>query len=307
MDLKKIHHCTVVAACGSFTRAASALGVRQSVLSRHVAEVEAWLDTALLRRTGRGVVLTEAGAELVPRLRRIAADTNQALEVARTLKGAAAGTVRLGCLRSLGPHLLTPLLTLAAERLPDVRIHVVEGLADHLDELLVAGRLDIGLLYDDRQVPSPTDEVLFRPHHCLIGWPGDPVTAAPTVDFSVLAQVPLALPDVPNRLRVTVDRLCRENGIQARIGHLVDAVDSMKDFAAAGRGHTLLPFHFVRNDVAAGRIQASRIVNPEIVRPVVLGTSTTAPLTSAGIALAALIRGLVAEMVRNGPFMDARC
>ena len=52
----------------SFTKAADELFVTHAAISRHVRELEDWLGTPLFVRTGRGVVLTDAGRKYAARL-----------------------------------------------------------------------------------------------------------------------------------------------------------------------------------------------------------------------------------------------
>ena len=96
MNLTRLRHCVVVAEQGSFTRAASFLGMPQSVLSRQVRELEDMLGISLLHRTGRGAVLTEAGHHLLPQLRALVAGGDALLEAARRMQSAPSGVVRLG-------------------------------------------------------------------------------------------------------------------------------------------------------------------------------------------------------------------
>ena len=300
MDLKKLHHCVVVAELGSFTRAASHLSVPQSVLSRQVRDIEQTIGINLLHRTGRGAVLTEAGQRMLPRLRALVADGRRLLDEARELKGAPSGLIRLGVLTSLTPVLLTPLMNLAAERLPNVRLHVMEGLTEHLDELLVSGRLDLSLIYNNRPAPQPSDEPLLQTELCLIGGIGDALTANETIDFARLADLPLTLPAMPNRMRFTIDQVCRQQGLTLNVTAALDSVSALKDLAATGRIYTILPPHFVAADVAAGKLQAARIVNPTIQRTVLLAISTQSPMERACAEVASLIREVVASLMRSG-------
>ena len=48
---------------GSFTKAASELGVAQPAITRHVANLETWLDAKLFDRTGNVIRLTRLGHE----------------------------------------------------------------------------------------------------------------------------------------------------------------------------------------------------------------------------------------------------
>ena len=57
-----------VADAGSVSGAALALDMQQSVVSRHITRLEQESGTRLFRRTGRGVVLTEFGQQVYPRV-----------------------------------------------------------------------------------------------------------------------------------------------------------------------------------------------------------------------------------------------
>ena len=69
MDLRKIENLIHVADQGSFSKAASVLGIAQSALGRQVRKLEDECGCALLYRNGRGVSLTPDGEKLLERLR----------------------------------------------------------------------------------------------------------------------------------------------------------------------------------------------------------------------------------------------
>lgn len=84
-----------VAQHGSFTRAAAELGIRQTTVSRRVAELERCLGSKLLHRHGRGAQLTRCGAELA---RRALSMDSTVHEIERFLAGrdqAMSGMVRI--------------------------------------------------------------------------------------------------------------------------------------------------------------------------------------------------------------------
>lgn len=300
LNLDKLRHCVVVAEQGSFSRAATMLSVPQSVLSRQVRDIEALFGVALLRRTGRGAVLTDAGAALLPRLRGLVADGDALLEEARRFHRRPSGTVRLGMLTALTPVLLTPLLKQAAAELPDVRLTVMDGLTHHLDELVVSGRLDLAILYKERLVPQPTDAPLLHTDLYLVGAAGDPVTRAATIKLAALAALSLTLPALPNRMRLVINQVCRQHGVALNVTTVLDSVGALKELAAGGTTYTILPPYFVAAEVAAGRLQASRIVGPKISRTVLLASATQGPMGVACTAVAALVRDVTTRMVRSG-------
>ena len=69
---------------GSFSAAADKLGVSTTATSRHVAELEAHLQTRLLNRTTRRVSLTESGRAFYERTVQLLADLEEAEQEARS-------------------------------------------------------------------------------------------------------------------------------------------------------------------------------------------------------------------------------
>ncbi|WP_354677239.1 LysR family transcriptional regulator, partial [Cupriavidus plantarum] len=69
MNLKQLETVALVAELGSLSRAARALGIAQSLVSRAIAQIEGEWGDRLFERTGRGVVLSEFGQRIVPHVR----------------------------------------------------------------------------------------------------------------------------------------------------------------------------------------------------------------------------------------------
>jgi LysR family nitrogen assimilation transcriptional regulator len=82
LDLRQVAYFVRVAELGSFTKAAADLDVAQSALSRHVAHLERRFETRLLHRTGRGVVLTDEGQQVLARLSTLHRDELRRLDEA---------------------------------------------------------------------------------------------------------------------------------------------------------------------------------------------------------------------------------
>jgi len=117
-----------VATRRSFRRAADELGVAPSSLSHVIRALEERLGVRLLNRTTRSVSPTEAGFELLGRLRPVLADLDQALDSVAAFRGSLAGTVRINAPRLAAALLVRDILPAMAEHFPDVVVDlVVEG------------------------------------------------------------------------------------------------------------------------------------------------------------------------------------
>ena len=101
LDVHKLHVFSVVAQFLSFTRAAQSLFLTQSAASHAVASLERELGTALFRREGKRIALTDAGHVLLDHARRLFAAMDEAqAAVKRRGRGRTAGSCASGlCLR----------------------------------------------------------------------------------------------------------------------------------------------------------------------------------------------------------------
>src|SRR5207244_11669969 len=79
----------------SFTRAAKRLGVTPSALSHAIRELEERFGVRLLARTTRSVAPSDAGAQLIARLRPALGDIRGAVDLITGLRDRPAGRVRL--------------------------------------------------------------------------------------------------------------------------------------------------------------------------------------------------------------------
>jgi len=76
---------------GSLSKVAVAYGTSQPHISRQISELEQQCGGRLFQRTGRGVVLTELGQRIVPKVRAWMASTEQLANEVRTSAGTPIG------------------------------------------------------------------------------------------------------------------------------------------------------------------------------------------------------------------------
>lgn len=126
---------------GSFSRAASELGLTQPSVSRVVSELEQRLGVKLLLRTTRQVTLTDAGVTLLERARAILADLDEAEDAARGIDSLQ-GVVRLAAPVLYGTMRVVPHLPELLERHPGLRLSLT--IADHFQDLVADG-VDIAI------------------------------------------------------------------------------------------------------------------------------------------------------------------
>lgn len=141
-DLNLLAAFLAVAEERSFTRAAQRLGLSRSALSHAVRGLEERLGVRLLARTTRSVAPTDAGEQLIARLRPALGDVESVLDQIVGLRGRPAGRVRLVAPRLAAKMVLAPKLEAFTREYPDV---VLDITTDDSPLDLVAGRFDAGI------------------------------------------------------------------------------------------------------------------------------------------------------------------
>ncbi|ATH16044.1 LysR family transcriptional regulator [Delftia acidovorans] len=131
---------------GSFARAADRLGRSTSAVSAQLKKLESQCGTPLLRKSGRGLVLTEAGETLRGYALRLLELNDRAVAAVRGSE--LRGLVRLGLQEDLGESVLPHVLGQFARAHPHVRIEASVARSDELRERIALGQFDLALLWD---------------------------------------------------------------------------------------------------------------------------------------------------------------
>ena len=294
MHLPSVKLFLEVADAGSLSKIAARRQTAQSHISRQVGDFEASFGGALFKRTGRGVALTPLGAKAVARLRRWVQETEQLQEELRTDAGQVWGEVRLGIVPSAAHPLMTQLFSWLHKVHPGIRLNITEAQGTELDTLLESGAVDLAILFR-RNRPSGGDETLLSTVHTyLISMPGDPHTAAPTSEFSLLKGLELVLLRQPSHWRDALDEAARSHGFKLTAVAEADSLTVLKELVAhTPRLYSVMGPYSIDPELKSGRLQASRLVNPDLIRHITLALPKHGKLTQAcrvvSIAIEALI------------------
>jgi LysR family transcriptional regulator, nitrogen assimilation regulatory protein len=280
-----------VSASGSLSKAAAALDMPQSMVSRNIAQLEQQCGERLFRRTGRGVVLTEFGEQMLPRVTRLTAEADALADDIRSARGQPAGEVLLGLLPSAVNRFAGPLYAAVRAELPGVRLHLAEAASAQLEEHLREGRLDMAMVLREDEASIGDARVLARVPLHLVGRRGDPVVATDGVPLAALSELPLVVPARPHLLRARLDALAAQHALALRVAAEADSVRLQYEVVAAGGGYAIASVLPGRIDA---RLASARIVEPVLERFVVLAESPRRPHTRATREVRRLI-GRVAE------------
>ena len=290
---------------GSLSKVATAYGTSQPHVSRQISELEEQCGGRLFQRTGRGVVLTELGQRIVPKVRAWLASTEQLENDIRTSAGTPIGTVRIGSLPSTAHPLVTMLCYQIRDRYPLIRLTVREGQGAQLETWLDDGSVDLAILYRTSPTPKNGDIYLVETATCLVSAAGDPLTAQPTVPFSVLHNLPLVTFCRPSRWRNLLEQLSIEQGISLNIALEADSISLQTHIVADGGMYALLGPYAIATASKFSRLQSSMLVSPTVTRHIALAMSSHGKLTPACRTVMQLIREIAqSDAAELGPVLN---
>ena len=121
-DLTALQTFECAARHGNFSRAAEELNLTQSAVSRQIKELEAQTGQQLFERIRQRVVLSEAGTQALPEIRRLLAEAERLM--VDTLAGPVTQHLRIGTLPTFGTRWLVPRLADFLARHPDIAVTV---------------------------------------------------------------------------------------------------------------------------------------------------------------------------------------
>ena len=154
VEVRHLRYAVAAEKFGSFRKAALALDVKQSTLSRTVAQMETRLGVDLFERTSSGISLTKAGAEIIRTSKYLVEAIDLLADHAREMNSGLTGYLRIGFYTSLSTGNLRASLVEFASKFPSVEIHAIEASRARLISNLVGGLVDIAIFTG---APSPSD------------------------------------------------------------------------------------------------------------------------------------------------------
>ncbi|MFH5926533.1 LysR family transcriptional regulator [Roseomonas xinghualingensis] len=246
MSSRRFRYFVAVAQELHVGRAAERLGIAQPALTQQIRVLEAELGVRLVRRAGRGIVLTEAGTALLPEALGVLEQEERATAVARRAARGEIGTLNIGYVSTamLEPE-LPALLSAFRQMVPDAAIHLEETAVQDQLVALEQQRLDVGIV---REPTGPLPASLR-----MLPFLRGRLLAAVPAELAGRLQEPVRLRDLADCTFVTlrdphglglghsVWSLCVQAGFSPRISLQVNNVVSVLGLVAAGFGVSLVP------------------------------------------------------------------
>jgi DNA-binding transcriptional LysR family regulator len=258
---------------GSLSKVALAYGTSQPHISRQISELEQDCGGRLFQRTGRGVVLTELGQRIAPKVRAWLASSDQLANEVRSSASTPIGKVRIGALPSTAHPLMSTLHKRLKQQYPLVQLAVREGQGAQIETWLEDGSVDLAILYRTSPSAKNGDTYLVETATYLVSAAGDPLTSRPTVRFSALHNLPLVHFCRPSSWRNHLEQIAAEHNVSLNVILEADSLSLQKQVVAEGGIYALLGPYAIAAAAKDRRLQSSKLVKPVVTRHIALAMS----------------------------------
>lgn len=285
-----------VAELGSFTKVAAQRQTVQSHISRQISTFEEACGSPLFKRTGRGVALTEFGRHVALKARQWVRETDEFFADIQQTAKVPMGEVRIGILPSAAHPLMTHVFKRLHHEFPKITLNIREGQGGELDAMLDTGSVDMAILFRFDKPNTPDETLLTTASTYLVSQPGLSLTHADTVEFRRLDGLPLVLPRRPAHWRSILDETAKSKGFHLQSAIEADSLRVQKELIADHPHlYALLGPFSVDHELRMGKLQAAKVIGPDLKRYVTLAHPKHGQLTQASRIVSQLIKETVTE------------
>jgi DNA-binding transcriptional LysR family regulator len=255
VDLHQLKTFVAVARERSITRASEQLHLSQPAVSAQIKALEDELGLQLFDRTPRGMSLTNEGERILAKSERALAAQQELMAEATRIKGQVAGKLQLGVGGSSNKEAIGYLITLLAERYPEVVVGLKHGSSQEVLAGVRNGSMDGGY-YNEAGEPGQDLETIevsrFLIH--LAAAPGL-ISSPATPDWRALAKLPWIYPTESTCCSHAAEALFKQHQFRPQRVISVDRGSVTRSLIASGLGVGLLHADVAKDAAARGEVE----------------------------------------------------
>ena len=264
--------------------AARKLHLSQPAVSVQIQSLEEHFKVQLFLRTGKRIVLTDAGRDLIPLAREMFNLSARIEETMSVQQGIVKGKIQIGCSTSTGKYMLPHLIGAFRRKYPNVQVAVQMMSREAIEEKLLAKQAHLGLLSLASKhkeldcVPIFSDDLIL-----IVGsthpWASRENISPPELKTSdwILREGGAATRQLVAQKLADYDVTVNELNVAMELG----SVEAVEQAVQAGHGVAFASRIAVKSGLEIGRIKMVRVTGLTLRRPIFLAHNKTRPSSCA--------------------------
>jgi DNA-binding transcriptional LysR family regulator len=259
VQLPHLDTFSIAAELSSFTKAARTLRVTQAAVSQRVQAIEKAVGTALFRRLGGQVVLTEAGQRLYSYAQRILDLHREARREVTGRDAPIVGELAVAASSIPGEHLLPALLSAFRKKYPHIQVRADVSDSMKAIDQVERGKVSVGFVGRKTNKPHLEFRHLATDRMVLVVPPRHPLRRRKQVSLGELAEHPFVLREPGSGLRQCFEQSLERAGrslADLRVALELGSNEAIKEAVLRGAGVAVLSYFAVQKELKVRQLHA---------------------------------------------------
>ncbi|OOF17099.1 MULTISPECIES: hydrogen peroxide-inducible genes activator [Salinivibrio] len=240
-SLKQLHYLVTLSETRHFGEAAKLCFVSQSTLSAGIQNLEELIGAQLIERDNKTLVLTGMGEEVVRRSREILARSQDLMELTHVQSDPMHGKVRLGCIPTIAPFLLSDVVQQVNQRYPNLDLLLREDTTANLLTALKHGEMDVLILALPMDIGAMTSRIVGRDPFKMVMSRKQAAQLTLPVDYGALPDESVFLLEREHCLTDHAVSACQMTASQKINPFMATSLHTLIQMVANGNGVTFIP------------------------------------------------------------------
>ncbi|HXG34657.1 MAG TPA: LysR family transcriptional regulator [Bryobacteraceae bacterium] len=267
MELHALRVFYAVATERSFSRAAERLSRTQPAVSLAVQKLENELGEKLIDRSGKELMLTDAGQVVFEYARRFENLQREMENALAELRDNAAGRLIIGANESTTLYLLKHIQRY--RRLyPKVRVQVRRSLSSKIPSQLIDGDLELGVISYDPMDDRLECEVIYTDHLAFVVSPRHRFAGRESVSITELGMETFIAHNVVSPYREVVLREFQRYKVPLNMDVEMPTVETIRKLVQRNEGVAFLPRMCVEQELEQGTLREVRVEELHVERKI---------------------------------------
>jgi DNA-binding transcriptional LysR family regulator len=297
VDILGLQAFVSIAERGSFRAAAAHLNLSQTALSHRIRKFEEGIGVALLARTTRQVALTAAGAELLPRARRLLDDMGVAMDRLKAIADSSEPKIAFGCLPTIATVCLPEVMTRFSATYPTMQVRVFDDSASEVAERVQSGDAAFAITVVAANRWNLDLMPLASEPFVLLCPRSDRLAREASLNWADITSLPLIRIATETGNRILIDDALGNRRESLNWRYEVQRVTTAVALVSAGVGYAVLP-RLAARTANPGEVATVPLASPMVSR-------TLGVITRKGDVLSATARHLL-DLMRAALEQDVR-
>lgn len=294
MDLHTIKIFLAVANERSFSRAAEKVFRTQPAVSLAVQRLETELGEKLIDRSGKDLVLTEAGRTVVDYARRFENMEKELETVLAELRDNRAGRLVIGANESTTLYLLAHLVKYR-RMYSRVKVQVRRALSSRIPSQIVDGDLELGVISYDPSDDRIRSKIIYTDHLAFVVSPDHRFAKRSALSIAELGMETFVAHNVVSPYREVVLREFQRHKVPLNMDVEMPTVETIRKLVQRNEGVAFLPRMCVEGELERGTLKEVRVRELKVERKIRLVYPAERTLSHAARAFLELVQSRTAE------------